>query len=268
MLCGEGENQKAIGSTDGVTWFRRRHDSDSVMKASRFSQVCLLALCTATMVSVKAHEVVSALAPDLKYQAVVERMCVQGFELTLYRLTGRLNISRAMSKVASSIPEGSLSEIDRNYMLVHWENDGNLGLISLWAASESSVEGFYSILINNNRTASQASAATCHGAERPPTSLIEWINASMGLRSIFFSVDYARTAPTYSMIYSSWLTSSALAVAVSTGLKSAGWLVESERLAAKSTRYAYSMLATKALSQLSLKILDAHGHTMLFIISH
>jgi hypothetical protein len=38
-------------------------------------------------------------------------------------------------------------------------------------------------------------------------------------------------------------------------------------MAAKSTRYAHSLIATKALSQLSLKILDAHGHTMLFIIS-
>jgi hypothetical protein len=152
-------------------------------------------------------------------------------------------------------------------MLAHWDNAGSLGLIGLWAASESLVEGFYSILTNDTGTTSQATAATCHGAQRPPTPLIEWISASMGLREIFSTVDYARTVPTYSMVYSSWLTSATLAVAVSRALKSAGWLVDSERMAAKSTRYAHSLIATKALSQLSLKILDAHGHTMLFIIS-
>jgi hypothetical protein len=267
MLCGEGETPKTIGSTDGVMWFHRPHASDSVMTVIRFSQVFLLVLCTVNPIALRAHGLVSALGPDLQYQAVVERMCVQGFALTLYRLTGRMNISRAMSKVASSIPEGSLSEIDTNYMLAHWDNAGSLGLIGLWAASESLVEGFYSILTNETGTTSQATAATCHGAQRPPTSLIEWISASMGLREIFSTVDYARTVPTYSMVYSSWLTSATLAVAVSRALKSAGWLVDSERMAAKSTRYAHSLIATKALSQLSLKILDAHGHTILFIIS-
>jgi len=213
-----------------------------------------------------AIDVLQSFAPELQYQPVIDRVCIQGFYARAYRLQGHLSFERAISKVAGILPLGSVGEVQHNFFLARWSNAPQHHLIALWPVSEQGVEGIYSTLSGADQSMSAPQAFACKHSDSVPREMTAWIKPAMGLRVVLSTVDHARADPSYTLIYSSWLSSSRLVASISIALSKAGWRLELARAPKVPHTPVRSIVATKAGTQLSLRILTVQGSSILFVV--
>ena len=212
------------------------------------------------------NDVLHTFGPELQYQPVIDRVCIQGFYARAYRLQGQLDIERAISKVAGIIPLGSVGEVQYNFFLVRWSNAPQHHLIGLWPVTDHHVEGIYSTLSSSDHSVSAPQAFACKHLDSAPQEMTAWINPAMGLRVVLSTVDHARVEPSYTLVYSSWLPSSRLAASISVALSKAGWILELPRAPKGPHTSVRSIIAAKAGVQLNLRILTVQGSSSLFVV--
>ena len=265
MRFGGAQDHSSTGSVLGEIWLHEtRCDEKMINHLLRLSSIGVLLIGVAH--AGNATDVLQSLAPELQYQPVIDRVCIQGFYARAYRLQGQLNIGRAISKLAGIIPLGSVGEVQHNFFLARWSNAPQHHLIGLWPVSEHSVEGIYSTLSSSDQSVSVPQTFACKHWDSVPQEMTAWIKPAMGLRVVLSTVDHARLDPSYTLIYSSWLPSSRLVAAISVALSKAGWNLGLARAPKGPHTSVQSIVATKASVQLNLRILTVQGSSILFVV--
>jgi hypothetical protein len=211
-------------------------------------------------------DLLHSFSPEIQFQSMIDKVCIQGFYAQVYRLHGRLNFERAISKVAGIIPLESVGEVQPNFFLAHWSNDPQSHLIGLWPVSETEVDGIYSTLSAVDQTGRAPNPLGCKHLDSVARDMIAWIHPAMGLRPVLSSVDHARVDPSHTLIYSSWLPSPRLVTAISIALDKAGWNFEMDRTSKGLFTAPRSIVAIKASAQLNLKIFSVSGSSILFMV--
>lgn len=226
-----------------------------------------VALWVAVVSSSAANDLLPSLNPDLSHHSLVERLCIQGHSIRIYRIGGPIGIERAKQKVASIVPVGSVSDIESDYLLAHWGNTNESKLIGLWSVAPSQVEGVYSVLSNDNSKGSSLEKLDCFANDPPPRSTIAWMNSGLGLLNLFSIVDYSLEKPTHIAMYSSWLGPSSLAGSVDAALKKNGWSLSLNDNGVASATFSRTIRASKEHARLDLNILSVQGTSVMHMIA-
>ncbi|MFM7011708.1 MAG: hypothetical protein ACKO0Z_20655 [Betaproteobacteria bacterium] len=225
------------------------------------------ALWVAVVSSSAAKDLLPSLNPDLSHHSLVEKLCIQGHSMRIYRIGGPIDIERAKQKVASIVPVGSVSDIESDYLLAQWGDANESKLIGLWSVAPSQVEGVYSVLSNGNSRRSALEKLDCFANDPPPRSTIAWMNSGLGLLNLFSIVDYSLEKPTHIAMYSSWLGASALADAVDAALKKNGWTLSLNHSGVAAATFSRTIRASKENARLDLNILSVQGTSVMHMIA-
>lgn len=224
------------------------------------------ALWVAVVSSSAAKDLLSSLHPDLSHHSLVERLCIQGHSMRIYRIGGLIDIERAKQKVASIAPVGSFSDIESNYLLAQWGNTTESTLIGLWSVAPSQVEGVYSVFSKDNSKPSFLRKLDCFVNDPPPRSSIAWLNSGLGLTNLISIVDYSLKKPTHIAMYSSWLGPSALAASVDVALINTGWTLSLNHNGVAAATFSRTIRASKENLRLDLNILSVQGTSVMHMI--
>ena len=224
-------------------------------------------LWLAVISSGAANEVLPSLAPDLAYHSLVDKLCIQGYSMRIYRISGRIDIERAKQKVASSIPVGSLADIERDYLLAQWGSGTESRLIGLWSVAHAQVEGIYSVLAAEKLKQSPLKDLDCFANDPPQKSMIAWLHPGMGLLTLFSIVDQSLNKPTYIAMYSSWLGPNALTGVVKAALHADGWILSLGNTGMPPAVGTRAIRATREHAQLDLSIFSAQGTSVMYMVA-
>lgn len=217
--------------------------------------------------SCAAKEVLPSLAPDLAYHSLVDKLCIQGYSMRIYRISGRIDIERGKNKVASIVPVGSLAEIERDYLLAQWGSAIESRLLGLWSVAPAQVEGIYSVLAVDKARQSHHKALDCFVSDPPPKPMIAWLQPRMGLLTLFSIVDQSLHKPTYIVMYSSWLGPNALEGLVKAALQADGWILSIGHAGKAPAIVTRTLSATKEQAKLDLSIFSAQGTSVMYVVS-
>ena len=221
----------------------------------------------AVISSSAADDVLPSLHPDLSYHSLVDRFCIQGHSIRIYRISGPIDIERAKQKVASIVAVGSLADIQSDYLLAQWGNTNESKLIGLWAVGPSRVEGIYSVLTDENAIPSSLQKLNCFPHNPLPKSTITWIHSELGLLNLFSIIDYSLEKPTYIAMYSSWLGLNALTDSVEAALKQNGWALSRNHSGASPNVFVRTIRAAKVHAKLDLNILSVQGTSVIHMVA-
>lgn len=214
-----------------------------------------------------ANDVLPSLYPDLSYHSLVDRFCIQGNSMRIYRISGPIDIERAKQKVASIVPVGSLADIQSDYLLAQWGNANESKLIGLWAVGPSRIEGIYSVILDGNSIANSVQKLNCFPNDALRKSATTWINSELGLLNLYSIIDYSVEKPTYMAMYSSWLGANALTDSVHTALKKNGWALTRNHNGASPTVLGRTIHASKEHAQLELNIFSVQGTSVIHMVA-
>ncbi len=237
------------------------------MNIGFFGQGLRAVLWLSVISSCAAKEVLPSFTPDLTYHSLVDKLCIQGYSMRIYRIGGRIDIARAKHKVASIIPVGSLADIEGDYLLAQWGNPTESRLIGLWSVAPAQVEGIYSVLAAENATRTSFKELDCFAHDPPPKSMMTWLHPRMGLLTLFSIVDRSLNRPTYIGMYSSWLGPNALAGSVKAALKASGWILSLGNTGMAPTVVARTIRAHREQTQLDLSIFSTQGRSVMYMLA-
>lgn len=217
--------------------------------------------------SCAAKEVLPSLTPELAYQSLVDRLCIQGYSLRIYRLAGSVGIERAKHKVASIIPARSVAEIESDYLFAQWGSATESKLIGLWSVAPAQVQGIYSVLTADSWNRPFTEAPDCRVNDASPESMIGWVHPGMGLLNLFSIVDYSRDKPTHIAMYSSWIGTSALTASVKAALQANGWILRDGHKGLAPYATTRTIHASREQVQIELSVFSTRGTSVIYMVA-
>lgn len=230
---------------------------------ARLSMVLWLSVVTSSA----AKEVLPSLNPELAYHSVVDKFCIQGHSMRIYRIGGRIDLERIKHKLASVIPVGSIVEIEDDYLLAQWGNPTASRLISLWSVAPDQVEGVYSVLAAEKMNRDPIEPHDCFANAPPPRSIIDWLSPRLGLLRLVSIVDQSHDKPAYIALYSSWLGPNALLDSVKAAMKENGWIINVGHTGIPSPSITRTIHAAKGNTQIDLNVFYVQGTSVMYMIA-
>ena len=226
-----------------------------------------MVLWLSVVTSSAAKEVLPSLSPELAYHSVVDKFCIQGHSMRIYRIDGRIDLERVKHKLASVIPVGAIVEIEDDYLLVQWGNPTASRLIGLWSVAPDQVEGVYSVLVTEKLNRSPVEAHDCFANAPPPRSIIDWFSPGLGLLTLVSIVDQSHDKPAYIALYSSWLGPNALLDSVKAAMKANGWIINVGHTGTPTPSITRTIHAAKGNTQIDLNVFSVRGTSVMYMIA-